>query len=134
MSSTDREAKIIWMNWKEMFLTAEEREDDTFFDLSAILARKIEVLCGSDNLLEWAGEELCEDRGFSPTVMYHVSNRVWPWDVMMNDLKRLSAEFQGIVFQITFIEGSLSGKTYLLNGKTTAVLYNGEDDSLTIAY
>jgi len=134
MSLMDREAKIIWLNWKEMYLAAEEKQDDAFFDLSAVLARRIESMCGTDNLLEWAGEDLCEDRGFSPTVMYRVSSKDWPWNMMMEDLQSLSAVFPEIILQITFIEGNCSGKTYVQNGKLTTVLYNEECDSLIIAF
>lgn len=134
MSLTDREAKITWLNWKEMFLAAEEKQDDAFFDLSAILAHRIEAMCGPDNLLEWVGEDLCEDIGFSPTVMYRVSSKDWPWDMMMDELKSLSAEFQEIILQITFIEGNCSGKTYLQNGKVTSVLYDEKSDSLITAF
>ena len=46
MSLASRETIIIWMNWKEMFYLAEEKQDENFFRLSAILAHRIESLCG----------------------------------------------------------------------------------------
>lgn len=134
MSITIREAKITWLNWKDMYYKAGETREDAFFDLSAVLARRIEALCGTDNLIEWLGEDLCEDCGFDPTVSYRVRNTAWPWNVMIADLQMLSAEFPEIIFQVTFIEGECSAKTYVHGGRLTAVLYDSNSGALILAF
>jgi hypothetical protein len=53
---------------------------------------------------------------------------------MMEDMQTLSAEFPEIIFQIIFIEGEYSTKTYLHGGRLTAVLYNGDSGSLVLAF
>ena len=93
----NRETRIHWLNWKDMYREAEDNQDDGFFDLSATFARRIESHAGEGNLLYWAGEDLCEDVGFDPTVMYHVRNTEWPWEDMMADLLVLSEEYPEVI-------------------------------------
>ena len=131
--SMDRETKITWLNWLPMYDDAEEREDEDFFMLPASIWKRIEEKCGEDNLIEWA-EDPCEDCGFDSTVSYHIRNTDWPWKAMMEDMQTLSAEFPEIIFQIIFIEGEYSTKTYLHGGRLTAVLYNGDSGSLVLAF
>ena len=130
----NREARIHWLNWKEMYTAAEEREDEDFFELSAILANTIEGWCGINNLLYWAGEELCEEVGFDPTVMVHVRNADWPWDKMMEDLRDFSENYPEMILMVTFIEGEAEGRTYLCGGRLTAALYNPEEGNLFLAF
>jgi hypothetical protein len=134
MSLASRETNIIWLNWKEMFYEAEERQDENFFQLSAILAHRIESLCGTENLIEWKGEYLCEDRGFDPTVMFHVRNIGWDWSSMITDLQRLSSDFPKMIFQVTLTQGQCSGKVYLTKGHLTAVLFDPDTDELIQAF
>jgi len=134
MSITIREAKITWLNWKDMYCKASETKEDAFFDLPAVLARRIEALCGMDNLIEWLGEDLCEECGFDPTVSYRVRNDAWPWNVMIADLQLLSAEFPEIILQVAFIEGECSAKTYVHGGHLTAVLYDSSSGTLILAF
>jgi len=130
----NREARIYWLNWKDMYIEAIEREDDSFFELSALFACRIESCAGEGNLLYWAGEELYEDVGFDSTVMYHVRNTRWSWDAMMGDLLILSEEHPEVIFQVTFIEGDAEGKTYLQGGRITTALYNQEAGKLFLAF
>ena len=130
----NRETKIIWLNWLEMFREAENREDEDFVMLSAYIWQRIREKCGEDNLIEWASGELCEDIGFDQTVLYHIRNTDWPWKTMMDDLQVISAGFPEVIFQITFIEGDHSAKTYLHSGHLTAVLYDGDTGSLILAF
>ena len=130
----DREARIHWLNWKDMYTVAEEREEENFFELSAILADSIEGWCGSDNLLEWAGEELCEEVAFDPTVMVHVRSADWPWDKMMEDLRGFSENYPEMILMVTFIEGEAEGRTFLCAGRLTTALYNPEEGSLFLAF
>ena len=134
MTINERETRITWLNWKEMFLAADQRRDENFFMLSAILAERIESLCGEGNLVEWAGEDLCEDIAFDPTVMYHVRNSQWPWETMMQDLAAISSDFPEIILQITLIERVSSGKICLHNGRLTTVLYDSDSGTLTTAF
>lgn len=131
--SMDRETKITWLNWLPMYNEAEKNEDEDFFMLPASIWKRIEEKCGEDNLIEWA-EDQCEDCGFDLTVSYHIRNTDWPWKAMMEDMQTLSAEFPEIIFQIIFIEGEYSTKTYLHGGRMTAVLYNGDSGSLVLAF
>ena len=130
----DREARIYWLNWKEMFDAAEERQDEYFYKLSAILANTVEGWCGRENLLEWAGEELCEDIGFDPAVMVHVRNTLWPWERMMADLQAFSGAYPDMVLKVTFIEGDAEGQAYLSSGRHTVALYNPETGKLYLAF
>ena len=134
MSETNRETKITWLNWKDMFYGADERKDDGFFALPAILAHRIEVLCGEGNLIEWLGEDLCEDCGFDPTVSFRVWNSEWPWNVVMDDLQALSAEFPEIIFQVTFIEGDSSANKYLHGGRMAEVRYDSDSGTLMLVF
>ena len=134
MSETNRETKITWLNWKDMFYDADERKDDGFFALPAILAHRIEALCGEGNLIEWLGEDLCEDCGFDPTVSFRVRNSEWPWNVVMDDLQALSAEFPEIIFQVTFIEGDYSAKKYLFGGRAAEVRYDSDSGALMLVF
>ena len=134
MSLASRETIIIWMNWKEMFYLAEEKQDENFFRLSAILAHRIESLCGAENLIAWEGEYLCEDRGFDPTVMFHVRNTSWDWSRMMKDLHAISSDFPKMIFQVTLTQGQCSGKVYLTKGHLTAVLFDPDTDELIQAF
>ena len=131
--SMDRETKITWLNWLPMYNEAEKNEDEDFFMLPASIWKRIEEKCGEDKLIEWA-EDQCEDCGFDSTVSYHILNTDWPWKAMMEDMQTLSAEFPEIIFQIIFIEGEYSTKTYLHGGRLTAVLYNGDSGSLVLAF
>lgn len=130
----DREAIIHWLNWKEMFDSAEKQQDENFFELPAILANTIEEWCGHDNLIEWAGDELCEEVGFDPTVMVHVRNASWPWNEMMADLLTFSEEYSEMIFMVTFIEGEAEGKAYLSGGRLTSAIYDPETGNLHLAF
>ena len=123
MSLASRETNIIWLNWKEMFYEAEERQDENFFhDIY------------KNDLPEWKGEYLCEDRGFDPTVMFHVRNIGWDWSSMITDLQRLSSDFPKMIFQVTLTQGQCSGKVYLTKGHLTAVLFDPDTDELIQAF
>ncbi len=132
--SDNRESKIHWLNWKEMFDSAEEKQDEHFFELSAVLANTIEKWCGSENLLEWAGEDLCEEVGFDPTVMVHVRNTNCSWDRMTENLLSFSEEHPEMIIMVTFIEGDSSGKTYLHGGRLTTALYDSDNGKLFLAF
>lgn len=134
MSLDNRETFIIWLNWKEMFYEAEEKQDEDFYKVSAILAHRIEKLCGTDNLIEWRGEYLCEDRGYDPTVMFHVRNTSWDWSRMMTDLQSISSDFPDMIFQVTLTQGQCSGKVYLTKGHLTAVLFDPDTNDLIPAF
>ncbi len=130
----NRETRIYWLNWKEMFNNAEEQQDEQFFKLPAIMASTIEQWCGQDNLIEWTGDELCEEVGFDPTVMVHVRNVSWPWNKMIADLLTFSKEYSDMIFMVTFIEGQAEGKAYLCGGRLTSAIYNPDTGSLYLAF
>ena len=134
MSLDNRETFIIWLNWKEMFYEAEEKQDEDFYKVSAILAHRIENLCGADNLIEWRGEYLSEERGYDPTVMFHVRNTSWDWSRMMTDLQSISSDFPDMIFQVTLTQGQCSGKVYLTKGHLTAVLFDPDTNDLIPAF
>ena len=124
MSLASRETNIIWLNWKEMFYEAEERQDENFFQLSAILAHRIESLCGTENLIEWKGEYLCEDRGFDPTVMFHVRNIGWDWSSPEQSTHTRLCAFRR---SLQIRSNQLSAFIQMTQGNDPTVLYNQRD-------
>ena len=126
-----RESKIYWFNWKEVLEWYADQNDDSLYDKTVKLANLIRIKAGRGNLIEWTTDEYQEKRLFDSTVMYHVRNSTWNWAEMVEDLLRISKSFPEVVFMITFMEGEYEERTYIRNGRFTAIIVNTELNELT---
>lgn len=135
--------KITWLNAEAMMFAAEQAKDEAFLDLKFLILNEIARLGGKDSISSWCGAEDydCEDEegeyiGSLEVVSYNITNEKWPWDQMVKDILTLSAEdrFKDILFELKFMRGEASGKTFICGGKHTAALYDREANEFVLAF
>ncbi len=134
----DHETKIYWLNWKELIDNADHADDrelaENLYERTAEFADMIRTKVGEENLLDWAIDELLEERMFERTPYYRIKNGNWDWTQMVKDLLQYSKENPELIFMIVFIENETEEKTYMHQGRLTTILINREVDELIECY